>query len=530
VSTQTDVRAADDEMAFVNGRVLTMDDAVPEAEALLARDGRVAVVGSSADVRAKAGKEAEVIDLRGRVVIPGFVDGHCHLEMTTTHLAYALQLQSADYGSIRGICAALAQEAKRTPPGEWVVGRADFALHLFVEEKRPLLRSDLDAVVKDHPCVVFSGLHVVTLNTRALEVTGLLDGSARLRMGSFIDLESGRGTELWDWLPLPTYGINAIAAAIRDLGRRLWVARGVTTIAELPFTRDGIHALQQLRRTGELPARIRMWLHVPRLGSVDELLSMGLETGFGDDWLSIGGIKLFADGAGFDLEGNFVSDVKWTQEQLDEIVWKSHQANMQVWIHCAPTRNGANLAQTAYEHALARLPRADHRHRIEHIGDMQPEAEFTKRLQDTGVVPITTPQFTWSYGDQAPEYAVTPLKTLHRLGFRPPGNSDATGTQPEAINPWHSIRCAIAHRTRSGVSICPEESIELLPALRMFTRDAAWACHLDDRGILAPGYLADLVVLGADPFTLAPDELPEIPTDMTVIGGRVVWEPQAESA
>ncbi len=154
---------------------------------------------------------------------------------------------------------------------------------------------------------------------------------------------------------------------------------------------------------------------------------------------------------------------------------------------------------------------------------MMPRPDFTERLLRTGVIPVTTPQFTWSYGDQVPEYAVTPLKTLHNLGIRPPGNSDATGSQPEALNPWHGIRCAVAHRTRSGVPLHPEEAITLPDALRMFTRDAAWACHWDDRGVLAPGYLADLVVLGDDPMAMSADELPDIRTDMTVIGGEVVW-------
>jgi predicted amidohydrolase YtcJ len=525
VSEQERTATDADEIAFVNGRILTMDDGRPEVQALLTRGGRIRCMGTTDEVRAASGRDTEAVDLVGRVVIPGFVDGHAHLELTAVHLSYVPLLMAATYGSLKAICARLGEEAQRTPSGEWVVGRADFALHRFVEEKRPLLRSDLDAVVPDHPCAVFSGFHVVTLNSRALAVTGLLDGTAKVPMGSYFDLESGRGTELWDWLPLPTYGIDAIAAAIRDLGRRLWTARGVTTIAELPFTRDGVHALQQLRRAGELPTRIRMWMHVPRLGSIDDLLSVGLETGFGDEWLSIGGIKLFADGAGFDLDGNFVSDVKWTQEDLDEVVRKSHEAGMQVWIHTAPTWNGADMALTAYERALARLPRADHRHRIEHIGDMVPRSDFVERFQASGIIPVTTPQFTWSYGDETPEYVTTPLRSLHELGFRPPGNSDASGSQPEAINPWHSIRCAMSHRTRSGALVHPEERIELLPALRMFTRDAAWACHLDDRGILAPGYLADLVVLGVDPFTLAPDELPEIPTDMTVMGGEVAWQP-----
>ncbi len=482
-------------LALVGGRVLTMDDARPEAEALLLRDGRVLAVGTTREISAKTPPDVDTVDLAGRVVIPGFVDGHTHLELTATHLKYALMVLVAERRSLAGICDALAARARETPPGEWVVGRADFGLHLFVEERRPIVRGDLDQAVPEHPCVVFSGLHTTTLNTRALEVTGLLDGSATVPMGSFLDRETGRATELWPWLPLPTYGAEKVAAAISELGRQLWTARGVTSIAELPFSRDGIGALQLLRRTGDLPARIGLWLHVPRLGSVDELTSLGFETGFGDEWLSLGGMKFFADGAGFDLDGNLLSDAKWVQSDIDEAVLKSHVAGLQVWIHCAPTVQGAEMALVALEQALKSHPREDHRHRVEHVGDLVPDPVLLERFRRASIIPVTTPQFTWSYGDATPDYAATPLATLHKMGFRPPGNSDATGSQPEAINPWHSIRCTLERKTRSGTSIYPEERITLDAALRMFTRDAAWACHWDDRGVLKPGFLGDCVVL-----------------------------------
>jgi hypothetical protein len=164
-------------------------------------------------------------------------------------------------------------------------------------------------------------------------------------------------------------------------------------------------------------------------------------------------------------------------------------------------------------------PRTDHRHRIEHIGDMRPNADLLGRIRAAGVLVVTTPQFTYSYGDLAPDEACTPLRSLHALGFRPPGNSDATGTQREALNPWHGIWCALAHRSESGLHIEPEEAIDMAEAIRMFTRDAAVACHMDDRGVLSEGRLADLVVLDADPFTTPLADVPGMPVALTVIGG-----------
>ncbi len=510
-------------VAFLGGRLLIKDDDGPRASGLASRGGRIVAVGDAGEILAGLPDDAEVIDLAGRVVLPGFVDAHCHLELSATHLAYAVGCFVPPHRSLADICIALAARARKTPAGEWVVGRANFSLERWVEEDRPLLRRDLDEAVPDHPAVVLSGLHVCTLNTRALEATGLLAGASPPR-GASIELATGRATELWDWLPLPSYGLEDVAAAVRDLGGALFRSRGVTSIGEIPFTADGIHAFQALRRRGELPVRLRLWYHVPRLASMEALTSLGLESGFGDEWLGVGGVKLFVDGAGVDALGQPVVDLKWTQDELDEAVWQSHAAGLQLWMHVAPSHQAATMALDAIELALSRLPRTDHRHRVEHLGDMKPDRQLLERARALGVIPVATPQFVYSYGDTDPNGSCAPLRTLHELGFRVPGNSDCTGTQPEAANPFHGIWCALAHRTRAGAIVAGDERIELAAALRMFTADAAYACRMDDRGVLEPGKLADLVVLGRDPFETPLDELPETPVDMTVIGGDVVWE------
>jgi predicted amidohydrolase YtcJ len=251
---------------------------------------------------------------------------------------------------------------------------------------------------------------------------------------------------------------------------------------------------------------------------VEDLASVGLESGFGDEWLQIGGVKVFVDGAGADLEGNPGADIKWSQDELDHLVRIAHQARLQVMMH-VQSEQAADMALTALERALAAVPRADHRHRVEHLGDLPLAPHWWERVRRLGVIPVATPQFIYSYGDWFPAANNPPLRTMRSLGLRVPGNSDSTGTQPEAANPFHGIWCAMARRTRNGTVLSPQERIGINDALRMFTADAAFACGLDDRGTLTPGKLADFVVLGSDPRQLEIDDIPATPVDLTVVGG-----------
>lgn len=501
---------------YRHGDLHTMDPSRPRATSLLARDGRIVALDvEPGDVPG----ELEVVDLEGRTVLPGFIDAHCHLELCTTHLSYAVQCFAPPHRSLAEICETLRRHAPEVPHGGWLVGRADFGLHQYVEEQRPLTRQDLDAVVPDIPTVVYSGMHVCTLNSAGLRTSGLLDG-AELPLGSSIDLPSGRGLELAHWLPNPNFGVRATADAIDRLGSSMFAARGVTTVTDIVATRDGVRAYQLLHRERRLPFRIDMRYHSPTILTSAGLAATGLESGFGDEWLRIGGIKLFIDGAGHDLNGDTVVDLKWTQADLDAEVEVAHRAGLQLMMHVQSTE-AIDLALNALERAQTRWPRPDSRHRLEHAGDMPFDLERLDRMEALGVVPVGTAQFLYSYADAKPDVNQPPLRSLQERGFRVPGNSDSTGSQPEAANPFHGIWCAMTRRTRLGTQLSPEERLDLQAALRMYTADAAYACHLPDRGTLAPGLLADFVVLGADPFTTPVDDLPTIPIDAVSLAGRL---------
>lgn len=503
---------------FVNGDIHTMDPQMPRASTLLCRDGRIASVNPPASPR-EVPDDVEVVDLEGRTVVPGFIDAHCHLELTTTHLSYAVKCFAPPHRSIAEICATLRSHAPDIPRGSWLVGRADFGLHQFVEEQRPLTRQDLDTAVPDIPTVVYSGLHVCTLNTAGLRAAGLLDG-ARLPLGSSVDIPSGRGLELFHWLPNPDFGIDATAEAIHRLGTEMFAARGVTTVTDIVATADGVRAYQALHHGQRLPFRVDLRYHSPAIVTSADLARTGLESGFGDEWLRLGGIKLFIDGAGHDFAGDTIVDLKWTQPHLDAEVEAAHRAGLQLMMH-VQSAEAVDMALAAVERAQTRWPRPDPRHRLEHAGDMPVDTGRLTRMRALGVIPVGTAQFLYSYADAKPDVNQPPLKTLQEWGFSVPGNSDSTGSQPEAANPFHGIWCAMTRTTRLGTVLSQDERLDFESALRMYTADAAYACHLSDRGMLSPGHLADFVVLGADPFTVPVGEIPAMPIDMVSLGGSL---------
>jgi hypothetical protein len=305
---------------------------------------------------------------------------------------------------------------------------------------------------------------------------------------------------------------------------------GVTSIHEFVSWPESSRIYQELYRDRELPLRVQLcpaiW-GMYRTIDLDLLVNLGLQTGFGNDWLKFGSVKIFVDGEGRDETGVAREWIRITQEKLDQLVLAAHRGGIRVMMH-ATSREGQDMAINAVEAALAALPRPDHRHRIEHFaGDYWPEG--LERLKRAGIIPVPTPYSSlgW-YGDAWLESAepgekAVPYRTLVDRGFMPPGNSDCMGTEPEALNPWWSIWCVVARKTRNGRPICPDEGLSVMEAIRLYTTNSAYAGFEETlKGSVEPGKLADLVVLSENPFEVPIDGLKDIQVATTVIGGEVV--------
>lgn len=515
-------------LALVNGRIRTMDTSQPEAEAVLVQDGRIRLVGSTQDVRAAAG-DTEIFDLAGRTAVPGFIDGHAHFEMTCTALTLCLSLTTPPYNSLTEIASAIRERAAVTPAGEWIIVRCSFNLYARVEEGRLFTRQELDAISEQHPIAIHSSLHVSMLNTLAIRELNLWDAAPP--KGTIVHraedgTPTGAMTEVWDLLP--PFSRDQVTGAIREKTRDLFLANGVTTIHNLPYSANDMLAVQDLQDAGELPIRFRMYPHVGHQIDLDGLLAMGFKPGFGNDWFRFGGVKIFVDGVGHDGYGNRVYDLKWDEDELIEFICRTHAAGQQLWMHVC-SQPAIRLICDGIEEALRRHP-APHRHRIEHSADYLIDDADIDRVEQLGILTVTTPAFIYAQGDVLglPGSQRWPrqfkLRTLVDRGFGVIGCSDTTGSIPDGIAPLWNIACAVTRRTLSGNTYIPEEALTVEQAFRLFGAWPAYATFEDHaKGTITPGKLGDITVLSADPFTLDPDALFDLKVEATVTGGRIVY-------
>jgi predicted amidohydrolase YtcJ len=307
---------------------------------------------------------------------------------------------------------------------------------------------------------------------------------------------------------------------------------GLTSVHQTGGDADSLTAWQDAYAAGEL--RFRLYFF-PRGGIFDTLKSAGIRTGFGDEWLRIGGVKFGADGSASErtmrMSTPYVGRpddygiLTMSQEEIHKAVDDAHQAGYQIGIHA----NGdvtIEMVLNAYERAQKQWPRPDPRHRIEHCSLVNPE--LLRRIKALGVIP--TPFYTYIYyhGDKWAEYGQEKMRWMfaHRsfldYGIPVAGASDYT---PGPYEPMMALQSLVTRTDYAGREWGPNQKITLDEALRVCTLNGAHASFEEKiKGSITTGKLADFVILAEDPYTVAPNRLKDIKVVRTVVGGKTVHE------
>ncbi|HEY7820715.1 MAG TPA: amidohydrolase family protein [Vicinamibacteria bacterium] len=369
-------RATGGDLLLVNADMITLDPRRPSASAALVRSGRIVMVGDARDVRTEA-RNAREFDAGGRVVIPGFVDNHCHVEDSCVVGDHQPTLRAAK--SISEMVVKICSVASGVPKGEWVLLQAaasDFPEK--VAEKRWLNRHDLDEATAEHPVMVVLGIHASILNTSAWKRTGYWEpgsdenvkwkSDGTPRRGSFIHRDPsghpmGLATEVWDFRP--GYTVEQYKESMQRHFKEWFLSKGLTSIATIQDTAPNeFLALQELQEEGGLPVRLRVYPVVPHAIALRDVTRVGWRSGFGDERFRFGGVKLFVDGIGSDYMGRSLTDLKWTEESLTEALVSCQRGGLQAILHVV-TEGGWDLAVRSLEAAKATAS-GELRHRIDH--------------------------------------------------------------------------------------------------------------------------------------------------------------------
>jgi predicted amidohydrolase YtcJ len=521
------------DLVVVNAVVHTMDAALPRGEALAVKDGRFLAVGSSADVRNLASARTRVIDAQKMTIVPGFIDTHCHPSGVNE-----LFEVNANVRTVAALQANLKSKAASTPAGFWVSG------HMFDDTKldRPLTRKDLDDVSTSHPIVVnHRGGHTSWYNTMALQLADITPTTPDPDHGRFFRDASGALTGRVAEQARNVFGrvgrrTQYTPEQQRDRSRQgmrhiseLLTAAGLTTVHDAGAGADRIRTYEDVYRSGDL--RHRAYLMVR--GAYEQLRNAGVYTGFGDEWVRIGGVKYGADGSASErtmrmstpyVGTNDFGILTMTQEEIHQRVEDAHRNNWQIGIHA----NGdvtIDMVLQAYERVLKEWPHPDRRHRIEHCSLVNPS--LLQRIKTTGTVPTPFWTYVYYHGEKWSEYGDDKMRWMfaHRSfldnGIVVPGASDYG---PGPFEPLMAIQSMVTRKDYKGRVWGPNQKVTVDQALTIATINGAYPSSEEAiKGSITAGKLADFVVLEKDPHDVNPDEIMNIKINRTVVGGKTVY-------
>jgi len=519
---------------FTNGNIITLNPSKPRAEAIAIRDNKIIGVGTDEEMFSVAGKNAKVIDLKGRTLLPGFADSHIHL------IHYGLMLSSTildvrEAQSIEAIKEIVRRRTREKPRGSWITGHGWSTTDLA--ERRPPNRWDLDEVAPYNPVIITdAGGHVCSVNSLALKLANIRKDTES-PPGGKIDKDPDTGeptgvlreTAFMKIDDMIAYSDEELTTAIHYALDEA-VRFGLTSIHCAWGTAQNIRVFQKLLMQDELP--LRVYLMIPA-SLLPHLLGLGLYTGFGNPKLKIGAIKVLLDGTiemhtaavtqPYKGEPDNLGLLCISEKELYDIVSKAHKAGFQLAIHAIGDR-AIHVALDSIEKTLKEQPKADHRHRIEHASML--DDELVSRMKNLGVIASVQPVFISSnldwmlepIGKKRATELCERYRTLLDAGVKVAAGSDLPADS--TMNPLVGIKTAV---TRHGFAL--EESITIEQALPLYTINSAYASFEEkSRGSIEVGKLADLVVLSDDPLAIPPNKIGDIKVDMTIVDGEVVYD------
>jgi len=524
---------------LVNGNIVTMDAKRTKMKALAVKNGQILLVGLEPAVRAVAGPSTKVIDLRGRTVTPGLIDAHCHLSACGLLGTTYVDVSWPAINTIDQMNAKLKERIAKTPPGQWVLG----AGWLSFDGRYPN-KHDIDPISPKHPLLVINqGGHFAVVNSLALEMAGVNAKTPDPANGKFLREANNvpDGTimnhpamdyfrRLW---PKDLLDQAAMEASILTPQAK-FASYGVTTFQDV-YARD----MERMQAYFDLGKRHQMSIrgqimnvleYIQELnGRIPAIKAMQYE----DDFMHFAGGKCQVDGAG---EASFTHEPHngiawnlsvWKPDDLKQVVRAFHDAGYQVALHTFGDA-AVDMALDAIEAAMKANPRRDPRHRLEH--SVLNTDKALQRTKDLGVVISTQPTLIRAFGDGAERIwgskrmqSMIPTRTWLKMGVPLCLGSDAPSMP--WWDPQTTLAASILRITLSNKPVSPDQALTIDEAMYAHTMGGAYADFAESKkGSLEPGKFADLVAWNDDPFTIKTVDLLQLKAELTMVGGKVVYQ------
>ncbi len=550
--------AADCDLIIYNARILTVDKDFSIAQALAVKGSKFIAVGSNDEIIKLAGGSTENVDLKGKTVIPGIIEGHLHPERASTSELFD---EIPDVHTLNELLEWVKSQAQKKKPGQWIVFPKFFPTRLI--EMREPTKEELDKAAPKNP-VFLNGSYAGVINSAALNISGINKNTKNT--GILKDPDTSQPTgfirasafSLLKDLPSPNLTYEEKLNALADILKK-YNSVGITSITSGGGGNENLKMYRDLKKTGRLTARVfqNIYIRFDITAPIEEIrkniLSLGYHTGSGDEWVRVGALKTSMDGG--ILTGTAYMRQPWgtrakkifgitdpayrgvlkiTKEQLIPIADIANQIGWKFTAHCTGG-GGVDIMLEAFEEVNKSRPIKDRRFSIIHGNFFTSQA--IEKMKTLGVYADAQP--AWFYKDaDALKYVLgderiktfLPFRSLFDAGVIVNGGSDhmVKFDSYSAINPYNpflSMYTAVTRKTERGSLITPSETITRQQALKMYTINNAYASFEEDiKGSIEPGKLADFAVLDTDLLSCPADDIKDIKVLATYLDGRLIYK------
>jgi predicted amidohydrolase YtcJ len=513
------------DLVLKNGKIFTVTEENPFVQAVAVRDGKILAVGKDENIARFIGETTKVLDLGGKLVIPGFIDAHCHFSSGGHSLS---MLDVGRAGSVDAIQKQIAKKIEELPEGAAVFGYASFPNPGLYGGLGWPTKDILDKVSPNNPVVMRRrGGHAVWINSVALAKSNISADSEVPEGGEIVlDPETGEPSGILKEAAQSLLKVRDKPKPREDIQRALKHAAelGLTGIHTSSYL-DEIEIYKQLKQEGKLTLRVNAWLSI---GGLDDYIQKGIKRGQGDDMVRIGFLKIFIDGTigvrsalmfePFAEDPENTGLAQYKEEEFYALVDKAHAHGYQVGVHAIGDR-GVHWVLNAIDKAQEKHGEKGLRHRVEH--NTVTTFEDAKRYGKLGVVASMQPNITGGEMYRRMRLGVERArrvdmwKTLLKNGAVLAWGTD---WQVSPLNPMFNLYQVVT-------KYYEEERLTMAEAIKYYTYGPAYASFEEDiKGTLEEGKLADMVVLSQDLFTIESKEIPKTTVLYTILGGKIVYD------